>query len=228
MSFALPIEYMEEKAVILGQGSFASYEDFRACMNLMSSFGIDTVSVRMPLTFTSPQHAWKVCGFVSDSVNRLLKNTQEAVTLRKKLESLKSVFGTWGAATEEQPEALYRDMIKKLSTLLDIECMAILTLDRLRERYTSLYHLLKSGEQAEALSISEHDTIVKELLGGRPFILSAEPITDPRADFLVGMGALYFFPIMVNKKLEAILRIADRVLQGRPLHRKSSLAPRPL
>jgi diguanylate cyclase (GGDEF)-like protein len=91
--------------------------------------------------------------------------------------------------------------------------MAILTLDRLRETYTSLYHLLKSGEQAEALSISEHDTIVKELLGGRPFILSAEPITDPRADFLVGMGALYFFPIMVNKKLEAILRIADRVLQ---------------
>jgi diguanylate cyclase (GGDEF)-like protein len=213
MAFAVPIEYMGEKAVILGHGSFASYDDFRESMNLVSSFGMDPVSLRMPLAFTDPRHAWKVCCFVSDSVARLLKNTQEAVTLRRKFESLKSVFGTWGAASEEQPQALFRDMISKLSTLLDIECMAILILDQQQRKYMSLYQVLKSGRPAEVLSISEHDTIVKDLLGGKPFVLSAEPVTDPRADFLVGMGALYFFPVMVNKKLEAILRVADRVLK---------------
>jgi diguanylate cyclase (GGDEF)-like protein len=213
MSFALPVEYMGEKAVILGQDSFSSYEDLRECMDLVNSLGIDPISIRAPLTFTNPKDAWKVCGFVADSVNRLLENTQETVTLRKKFESLKTVFGKWGAVAEEQPEVLYRDMINKLSTLLDIDCIAILIHDRQRGRYISLYHLSKGGGQGEALSIGEHDTIVKDLLSGKPFVLSAEPITDPKADFLVGMGALYFFPIMVNKKLEAILRVADRVLK---------------
>jgi diguanylate cyclase (GGDEF)-like protein len=214
MSFALPIEYMEEKAVILGQGSYASYDDFRECMNLVNSFGIDTISMRMPLTFTSSRQAWKVCGFVADSVNRLLKNTQEAVTLRRKFESLKRVFGTWSGVAEEQPEALYRDMISRLSTLLDIECIAVLALDRQQGRYASHSSLSKQVGQAEALSIGENEAIVKDLLGGRPFVLSAEPITDSRTDFMVGMGAVYFFPIMVNKKLEAILRISDWVFKG--------------
>ena len=213
MSFAIPVEYMAEKAVILGQGSFSSYDDFRECMDLVNSFGINTIAVKAPLTFTSSKDAWKACGFVADSVNRLLKNTQETVTLRKKFESLKTVFGRWGAVAQEQPEVMYRDMINKLSTLLDIDCIAILILDRQRGRYISLYHLSKGGGQGEALSIDEHDPIVKDLLGGKPFVLSAEPITDPEADFLIGMGALYFFPIMVNKKLEAILRVADRVLK---------------
>lgn len=213
MSFAIPVEYMAEKAVILGQGSFSSYDDFRECMDLVNSFGINTIAVKAPLTFTSSKDAWKACGFVADSVNRLLKNTQETVTLRKKFESLKTVFGRWGAVAQEQPEVMYRDMINKLSTLLDIDCIAILILDRQRGRYISLYHLSKGGGQGEALSIDEHDPIVKDLLGGKPFVLSAEPITDPEADFLIGMGALYFFPIMVNTKLEAILRVADRVLK---------------
>ena len=213
MSFAIPVEYMAEKAVILGQGSFSSYDDFRECMDIVNSFGINTIAIKAPLTFTSSKDAWKACGFVADSVNRLLKNTQETVTLRKKFESLKTVFGRWGAVAQEQPEVMYRDMINKLSTLLDIDCIAILILDRQRGRYISLYNLSKGGGQGEALSIDEQDPIVKDLIGGKPFVLSAEPITDPEADFLIGMGALYFFPIMVNKKLEAILRVADRVLK---------------
>ena len=218
MSFTLPIEYMGEKAVILGQGSFANYEDFRECMNRVNSLDLGPASLRMPLTFTTPQHALKVRGFVADSVNQLLKNTQEAVTLRRKFESLKSVFSAGATTAEEPPDALYKDLVRKLSTLLDIEGIAILTFDRKQGRYTSRYSLSKHGGQAEALSISENDGLVQDLLSGSPFVLSAEPVTDPKADFLVGMGALYFFPILVNKKLEAILRIDDRVLKENDTH----------
>ena len=52
MSFVLPIEYRGGKAVILGQGSFSSYEDFRASMNLVTSRGLDAISITTPLTFT--------------------------------------------------------------------------------------------------------------------------------------------------------------------------------
>jgi diguanylate cyclase (GGDEF)-like protein len=213
MSFALPIEYMNERAVVLGQGSFSSYEDFRECMSLLNSIGLDTISITTPLTFTSVQQAWKVSGFVADSVSRLLNNAQETVTLRRKIDSLKSIIGKWSASAEERPEALYKEMMDRLSSLLDIDCIAILAVDPKQKSYTSLYSLSRSSGPSEDITISEDDTIVKELISGKPFVLSAEPVKDPSADFLNGMGALYFFSIMVFKKLEGILRIDDKVFK---------------
>ena len=213
MSFALPITFMDDRAVVLGQGSFSSYEDFREGMNLLSSVGLDTIAITTPLTFTSVEHTWKASGFVADSVGRLLKDAQETVTLKRKIESLKSIIGKWGTPAEERSETLYSEMIDKLSSLLDIDGIAILAFDRNQKRYESLYSLPRSIGPAETITIGEHDSIVQDLVSGKPFVLSAEPVEDPRADFLNGMGALYLFPIMVFKKLEGILRITDRVLK---------------
>lgn len=213
MCFALPIIYMEEKAVILGQGSFSSYEDFRECVNIVQAAGNETISISAPLSFTNFQQAWKVCGFVANSVNKLLQNTQENISLRKKFESLKMIIGMWGASAEERPESLYRDMIGRLSSLLDIDSIAILVFDHTQKKYTTLYSLLRSRGTPEIFSINEDDAVVRDLSAGKEFVLSAEPITDPRADFLRGMGALYFFPIIANKRLVAILRIDDRGLK---------------
>ncbi len=213
MCFAIPIEYLGEHAVVVGHGSFASYEDFRECMNILASSGLDTISVTTPLTFTSAQQTWKVMGFVADSVGRLLTNARETVTLRNKIESLKSIIGKLGTSAEERPETLYKEMIEKLATLLDIESIAILVLNRKQKIYVSLYSLSRSSGTTGAIAINEHDSIVDNLAGGKPFVLSAEPVKDRRADFLNGMGALYFFPIIVFKKLEGILRITERVLK---------------
>jgi len=213
MTFVLPIEYMDEHAVVLGQGSFSSYEDFRESMNLLGSIGLDAMPITTPLTFTSVEHTWKVSSFVADSVGRLLNNARETNTLRRKIESLKSILGKWGTSAEERSRTLYREMIDKLSSLLDIDGIAILVFDRAQRSYMSRYSLSRSSGPTEAITINEQDPIVKDLISGKPFVLSAEPVEDPRADFLNGTGALYFFPIMVFKKLEGILRIADRALK---------------
>jgi diguanylate cyclase (GGDEF)-like protein len=213
MSFALPVEYMGERAVVFGQGSFSSYEDFRECMTLLNSIGLDTISITTPLTFTSVQQAWKVSGFVADSVRRLLNTAQETVTLRRKIDDLKSIIRKWSVSADEGPETLYKEMMDKLSSLLDIDCIAILAYDPVEGSYSSIYSLSRNSGTSEGITISDHDSIVKELISGKPYILSAEPVKDPNADFLNGMGALYFFPIMVFRKLEGILRIDDRVLK---------------
>jgi len=213
MCFAIPIEYMGEHAVIVGHGSYSSYEDFRECMNILTSSGLDTISITTPLTFTSVQQTWKVMGFVADSVGRLLKNAQETVALRSKIESLKSVIGKLGTSAEERPETLYKEMIDKLASLLDIETISILVHEHEQKSYVKLYSLSRSSGTTEAITIDEKNPIVEDLTKGKPFVLSAEPVKDPRSDFLNGMGALYFFPVVVFKKLEGILRITDRVLK---------------
>lgn len=213
MCFSFPIEYMDEHAVVLGHGSFSSYEDFRECMNILESDGLDTISIKTPLTFTSVEQTGKVLGFVADSVGRLLNNAQETVTLRRKIESLKSIIRKWGTSAEERSQTFYKEMIEKLSSLLDIDSIAILVFDRKQQQYLSLYSLPSSSGPTEAIAINEHDPVVQDLVSGTPFVLSAEPVEDPRADFLNGTGALYFFPVMVFKKLEGILRITDRALK---------------
>jgi diguanylate cyclase (GGDEF)-like protein len=213
MSFVLPIDYQGEKAVILGQGSFSSYEDFRECLNLVTSHGLDTLSITAPLTFTNEQQAWKACRFVNNTVTRLLKNMQETFALRNKFDSLIDILSLWGSATPEQPETRYQSMIYNLSTLLDIDRITILAFDRQQTCYTSLYGLSKSGMQTEVFSISADDTIVQELLSGKPFVRAAKPAPGPDADLPNSRVSSYFFPIMVNRTLGGILCIAERLLQ---------------
>jgi diguanylate cyclase (GGDEF)-like protein len=213
MTFALPIKYRDERAVVLGQGSFSSYEDFRECMNLVSSIGLDSISITTPLTFTSVEHTWKVSRFVADSVGRFLKNAQETVTLKRKIESLKSIIGKWGSSAEERPETLYNEMMDKLALLLDIDGIAILAYDRKQNSYISLDSLSRSSVPAETITISDNDAVVQYLVSGEPFVLSAASVPGPGADLLKGMETLYFFPIMVFKKIEGILRITDQVLK---------------
>ncbi len=208
-SFALPLEHLNEKAVVLGRGSYSSYEDFRACMNLLPAAGLDAISITTPLTFTSFAHARKVCGFVADFAQRLIKNAQETVSLRKKFESLKSVVSLWSTAAEEPPETRFQGMLYNLSALLGIDRITILTLDRQRNTYTGLYGVSKSGVETETRSISAQDGVVQALQGGKPFVRSSAPIAGAPAS----AEALIFFPIMINRNLEGLLCIADRQLK---------------
>jgi diguanylate cyclase (GGDEF)-like protein len=206
MTFAIPISYLDDKAVIVGQGSFSSYVDFRESMDRATANGLDSLSIRAPLVFTSRDQAWKACRFVDDTIKRLLSNLQETVALRRKFESLLSVFSLWGSAAAERPEVRYQDMLYNLSTLLDINRITLLALDRQAGRYVSLYGLSKSGAQTESLSLGTDDTVVKELLSGKPFVRSSRP---------PDCASCYFFPILLKGALSGILFLADRKLAER-------------
>jgi hypothetical protein len=114
MSFAFPIQYLDEKAVVLGQGSLSSYEDFRDFMALVSAHGIDKITVKTPLTFTTSKEAWKACRFVLDTVNRFLKNMQETVILRDSSKHQKCLLA-W-SSLPEQPENAVPGHAYNLST----------------------------------------------------------------------------------------------------------------
>jgi len=213
MSFAFPVEYMGEKVVIVGQGSFSTYEDFREFIKHLSFSKVKDFSVTCPLKFTTAEDARNACSLVDNSITQLLKNTQETITLKKKVDSLKEVLGMWGVASKEQPETLYKCMIANLFTLLDIKHIVIFSLDKESGVYKSIYSLKNNDREAEAFGISEHDIIVQELLKGKPFVSSMEPYMAVRADFLKDTNVFYFFPILVGQRLEAILGIFDNHLE---------------
>ncbi len=213
VSFALPVEYLNEKAAVLGQGSFASYQDFREFTSYLSASEIQELSVTAPLSFTNIRQAKNACSLVDSSFNQLLKNAQETITLQQKIDSLKNVIGRWGVAAQEESETIYEHMAANLLSLLDLHYITILSLDRLRGVYTHRYSLKKNGIATELFTISEHDSIIEELSRGKPFISSLEPVPAARPDLLTGVKTFYFFPVIVSKKVESILGIFDSVLK---------------
>jgi len=201
--FAFPILSQDGKAIILGRGSFSSYDDFRECMEKMSSQSAEPVAVKTPLVFTGEEQAWKACRLVGDLVNRILNNMQETSILRKKVESFKNVFSLWSTSAQESPETRYQDMLYNLSTLLGIERISVLAASTDQSAYTSLYGLSRNGAQIQPYTIRGDSVIVKDLRSGKPFVYDRGP---------AGERLFYYFPILINGSLEGVLGVSDRVL----------------
>lgn len=211
ISFALPIEYMGERAVIFGQGSFTSYEDFREYLSIVNTDELETVSLNVPTCFTSYEQVWKACLFVADSVKWLLKNTQETAILRDKFDRLKNIIGIWGTIDEERPEKICNHMVSELASLLDVDCISILIHDKKQRIYTNRSGITAGGGERE-IYLSEHDTVVADLIGEKTFVRTPEAPQERGADHPQGSGVRYFFPIMIGKNLDGILYAAGRDL----------------
>jgi diguanylate cyclase (GGDEF)-like protein len=218
MSFALPVEYLGEKAVILGQGSFSTGKDFHAFRNLLRSTGIEEFRVTAPLRFTSARQAWSACSLVDKATNQLLKNAQETATLRQKIDGLKDVMGRWGGAARGGANALYEFMIANLSALLDVQQVTIFSMDRQQGVYTVLFGLRKDSRPLESFSISDRHSVVQELIKGKPFVPCEDLAPADRAGIPGGMKSFYFFPIVIKEKLAGILGIFEGPLKESDIH----------
>lgn len=211
-SFAVPIEYMDEKAVIFGHGAFSSRDHYREHLNLLGFRDPDAVNIPEPEIYISDMQARKACNLVSESARGLLRAEQETVSLRRKIEALKDVFGQWNASPDDQPAALYRSLAERLFALLDIDCLAVFTADRRKGRYTSLYSLRTRADTAAVQDIDDNDAVVRDLSAGKMYALRPAKGAEQRADASVRSTAWYF-PVVVNSALEAILAVFNRVLR---------------
>jgi diguanylate cyclase (GGDEF)-like protein len=201
VSFSLPIRYLDQKVVILGQGSFSHYEDFRKFLNQVYSENRGDITISMPRTFTTEEDAWKAVTIVADWVNQVLQTSHETITLRRRFESLKGMLSGWGDTGGQDPDQLYRNVLDIVSTLLDIDSVAILTPQQ--QRYTIRYSRSKH-DQVDDVAIEPGDPVLRDLEAG-------VHVTRSREDRL-GHRFVYFFPIIIKKHLEAVLLIQGRQL----------------
>ncbi len=215
MSFAVPLRYKAEQAVILGQGSFSSLEDFHESVKHLHAAGLDTASLAAPTAFTSYPKTRIVCDFTIDAVHRLLGGDRDP-SPGNDFESLKKFIHGRSAPAGEQPEALYRRLLRELPSLVDAGGCTVFVRDRQRRGYMSLSRL--SGNGGEPVSLCDTGGIVQGLLAGKPFMLSADSAAVTDAGFFKHRGVLYFFPIIVQGQLDGVLCITDRDFKTSDMH----------
>ncbi len=208
VSFVVPLRHKAEQAVILGQGSFSSLEDFQDGMKHLHAAGLDVASLAPPTVFTNYSRAWMVCDFTTDAVRRLLGSRGDPA-LGNEFESMKKFIHAGGAPTGE-PEALYRHLLQELPSLIDADGCAVFVRDRRHGGYTNLSRLSHNGDEPDPATLCDTGEIIQGLLAGKPFMLSADSAAVSDAGFLKSAGVLHFFPIIVHGQLDAVLCIADR------------------
>jgi hypothetical protein len=212
MNFALPVSYLDDRAVILGQGFFASYDDYRVYRDLLRTYAPDAAfPVATALRFTTESDAKSVCQLIDRSVNLLLRKLEETISLKRKFTNLKGIVSSlWGMAGADA-EPVRENFTRKLMSFIDIKAAAILALDRGQDRYVATHHASANGM---ALELDRSHHVVRSLQDDQPYVVTAEMAVcrDTGTVEKSGVLARYYFPIWVNRSLKHILLVHDGLL----------------
>ena len=215
MSFAFPVEYMGEKVVILGQGSFSTYEDFREFIKHLSFSKVKDFAVTCPLKFTTAEDARNACNLVDSSITQLLKTTQETITLKKKVDSLKEVLGMRGVASNEQPETLLQTILDRSAELLKAEQGSLMLLDHETELLIIKAKRGINNSLTEKLRIQKGEGIAGKVAEfGEPFLVG-DVENDPRIKqknrLRYKTRSFVSVPITIEGRIIGVLNLSDKI-----------------
>jgi GAF domain-containing protein len=205
MNFLLPIEYQGGRAAVLGQGSFPGYDDLKSFTNDPNFFLLETAVLTFSPTFTSAVQARNVCHLLESYVNDLLRNSQETVSLHRRIESMRSVLEGWGSSTHMDPDAIYRHLVSNLSSFIEERALSVLVLDPQSGAFVGKDPLRGGVEGIAPASIGSQDPVVLQLSSGEQFVSVAGSPGDQQGGRRKEDSGYVVFPLPVNGRIESLL-----------------------
>ncbi len=150
--------------------------------------------------------------WMQSSAKGTFRKSPDAEALFRKYESLVTMLGTVRATSGYQPESFYRELTLKISGLFQAESTSVLVPDAVRRVYLPLCVTPDHVSNRGNWHILEQDEIIREFHAGKNFVCSAAPCTKGSGRSADRQVSCCYFPIMVDKKIEAILFLAARML----------------
>jgi diguanylate cyclase (GGDEF)-like protein len=223
VSFALLIEHLGERAVVMGHGSFASYPEYRIYLDLLRIYAPEAeLPIISTLRYTTHHDAWSSSFVVGRSIHLLLESHQENIALQQKMMDMQEVIGWWGGPGEQDEASLYQRLLRSLRGLYDIKHASI----SIRVSPMNAYQPITSdvwSESGAGLTFSGDDRIVQELRSTRSSIAMPGGALGPRPG-LDGAETWYFVPLQVRNELDGILSVAGGMLLENDMQIVAALA----
>lgn len=213
MCFTLPMQYMDEKAVILGRGSFPDYESFRGFAKKTNFMNSEKLSIEGPIRFTSENDAKNTCRLVDTAVNHLLRNIQETETLRKKMDALGVMLSRMESAAEAVPDVFYKNLLINVSTLLDIKHAALFLSEHDNGDFKRAFDLKMHKGHADIIQLNRDDPVIEGFISGKTFFSSLDQAAFLKEEEQKYTKIFYYFPISIDQKLKAVLGIFSSYLR---------------
>ncbi|MBI5049355.1 MAG: diguanylate cyclase [Nitrospirae bacterium] len=217
INFSVPVEYMGEKAAIVGRGGHSSYEDFAAFLKIAHDMNIQNIPITAPLSFIHKNRLKLHSQYVHKTINQLLNNTREKNKLTEKISRLTTVLDTdTFKKLSENAESTYRYIIDTLESIIGPVSTGIMVFDRQTSEYKTAY---SSGPYRDTLikfNLGSESPIIQKLSSSKVHMLSLEQeqVSDEIKKFLTTeqleeTKALYLFPFFTTGTLEGIIWVFD-------------------
>lgn len=212
--FAFPIAYLSDRGVVLGRGSFASYLDLRTFLALAGRENLEgTFPIEAALRFTTSRDARRAGNIVHRSLQQLLKNEQENVSLKQRMDLLQEVMGRWDSTAVQDPVAVYDQLMTGLFLLLNVQQVVLFFREGPQAAYVPLYGRRRGSGEPERTALPESDAVVRLLLARKPYVVSSDPVLGIRRDLRQSGEATWFFPLWMGGSLEGIVGLANGALK---------------
>ncbi|MEF9438081.1 MAG: PocR ligand-binding domain-containing protein, partial [Candidatus Mariimomonas ferrooxydans] len=217
INFSVPINYLNEKAVIVGRNSFSSHEDFHEFSRIAKDRGIQKIPTVSSLSHTDENYSKNTSRYVQQIINCLLNNLLEKNRTMEKFGRLSVLMDTnILKGLSENKKFLYRYIADTIDFIVAPHSIAILTLSPDKSTYKTVSTAGKYKDSLMKLQFDLENSLIRKILTARAPVFPVDPGTEKCIpDEVVGKTELLFlFPIFTSNAMNGLIGVFDRKLPG--------------
>jgi diguanylate cyclase (GGDEF)-like protein len=211
VNFAFLVERFGEKAIIIGRGGFAEYDDLLDFMKFTRDNNLTRIPAPLPLNFPGMDYINSVSRYVCLTVGQLLNNLEEKYKLEEKLVRMTALFDnqTFGTLSKN-PELMYRYIMDTIEFVFGSTSASLMLLDEGNFNYNTVYSTGEQKDPSVGFSLDTESPIIYEMLNTKAAVFSEDPEKIASLNPLQNIKSAYFFPIFMGGAIEGIIGIYDK------------------
>jgi len=217
INFSIPLNYLKEKAVLVGRNGFTSYEDFLEFLKIAKKTGLKELPVTTSLNFADVSSTKNTSHYVHKAISYLLYNLQEKHKLTEKLGRFTSLVDvTILEKLSSNTSSIYRYIIDTIEFVLGPTSVAILTLDNQTSTYKTISASGKYKDILIGLSFNSENTLIQKILSTKAPMFQEELIVEKlmTARTAGKPEILHLFPIFIANSIKALIGVLGRKIPG--------------
>ncbi|MBI4688129.1 MAG: diguanylate cyclase [Nitrospirae bacterium] len=219
-SVAIPIDYKEEKAVIVCTIGFSSYEDFTEFLKIAHTLRTYDMPITEPLNFIERERVSLIAEFLFRAVNGWIKKVEERSKISEDVARLTKVFDISALSKlSENRELVYRYITDTAHFLISPATVFLMVLDPMTSGYKTAYSTGTYKDAVMDFKLAEDSLVIREVISSKEKLLTlefekirseAEKYIQP--DYIQEIKSFYLLPIFIGGNLEGMIWVLDKKL----------------
>jgi len=210
-NFAFTVERLGERAVIVGRGSFALYDDLLDFIKFTKDHNMPTIPASMPLSFPGTDYIESMAQYVAFTVSRMLNSLEEKYRLEEKLVRMTALFDSQTFGTlSKNPELMYRYIMDTIEFVFGSTSASLMLMDESSVTYNTVYSIGEHKDAVADFSFDAKSSIVSEMKKTRAAVFSDDPEKISISNPLQDIKTAYFFPIFMSGAVEGVIGIFNK------------------
>ncbi len=218
INFVLPVEHFGKRALIVGRGGFAEYDDLIEFLEIVKDNKLPGIPVTIPLDFPGEDYVKAVSRNVYLSVISRLNSFEDENRIEEKLLRMTSLFDSMTFRTlSEKPDLMYRYILDAVEFIFGRSSGAMLVKDDESSSYRTVYSTGRYKDITMGFHFEAQHPVILEMLSTGASVFTENPEKVAGNSPLSEINASYFFPIFDRGGIKIVIWIFDRIFSRKDM-----------